>query len=285
MRPDRVDHERCDLCRLCIEICGRGIYEEVEGRLAYRPEGKCIDCGHCMAVCPNDALVFEDGSVPPEIDAGLLPSEDALLHLLRARRSTRRFKKETPPQDLLDRLAEAARCAPTGTNKQAVRIVFVTNPELLERLRTEIMARYAAYERHLSSAIKRFFLKTFVDKRLGDPGLVAYLKSFMDGWRGGRDVLLHRAPVLALVSAGPEASTPRDDCVIALYHMVLAAERIGLGSCLLGTVEAAFGATPRLNDHIGIPRKEKVLAAACFGFPAVKFRRIAANRRLDVRWL
>jgi len=285
MRPDRVDHERCDLCGLCAEVCGRGIYIERDGVMEYDPEGRCIDCGHCAAVCPCDALVFEDGSLPPALDRGAFPDAGGLLHFLRSRRSTRRFKKETPPRELLEQLVEAARYAPTGTNKQDVRAVLVTDTGRIDRLRKLIMARYGAYERHLGNPVKRFFLKTLVDRRLGDPGIRRYLTGFMNDWRAGRDVLFHDAPVLAFLYAGSEASTPRDDCCIALCHMILMAERVGLGSCLLGTAEAAFAKTPSLNDCIEIPRACTVSAAACFGYPRIRFRRLAERSPLEVKWL
>jgi len=285
MRPDRVDHALCDLCGLCAEVCGRGIYIERDGVMEYAPEGRCIDCGHCAAVCPCDALVFADGSLPPALDRGALPDAGGLLHFLRSRRSTRRFKKETPPRELLERLVEAARYAPTGTNKQDVRAVMVTDPGRIDRLRTLIMARYGSYERHLGNSVKRFLLKTFVDRRLGDPGIRRYLETFMNDWRAGRDVLLHDAPVLVLLYAGSDASTPRDDCRIALDHMVLVAETLDLGSCLLGTVEAAFARTPALNDCIEIPRNRTVTAAACFGYPRIRFRRLAERTPLEVKWL
>jgi len=285
MRPHHVDHELCDLCALCENICGRAIYTESEGRMNYAPGEKCIDCGQCIAICPRDALVHEDGTVPPLTDRDALPAADDVLHFFRARRSTRRFKKDVPPRELLEKLIDAVRYAPTGTNRQAVKLSIVTDQDLIDRLRTAIMARYGAYERHLANPLKRFFLSLFVDRRLGSPGLRAFLRSFMDGWRGGRDVLFHEAPVAVFVSTGPEASTPKDDCCIALHQMTLYAERLGLGSCLLGTVEAAFGKTRALNDLIGLPRERTVLAAACFGFPAVRFRRLTERKPIEVRWI
>lgn len=285
MRPHRLDQEKCDLCGLCQEICGRGIYSESDGKMQYDPEGRCIDCGHCMAVCPVEALVRRDGTVPASVNENFLPTPEALLHFLRSRRSSRRFREEAPPRDVLERLVEAARFAPTGTNKQDVKIVLVTDATLIDTMRQRIMALYGAYERHLASGVKRFFLKTFVDRRLGDPSIRAYLKQFMDSWRAGRDPLFHRAPVVALLHTGKVASTPRDDCCLALYHMVLMAERLGLGSCLLGTAEVAFAKERKLNDLVGVERGMPIRAAACFGYPRLRFERLADRRSAAVRWL
>jgi nitroreductase/NAD-dependent dihydropyrimidine dehydrogenase PreA subunit len=285
MRPHHLDPSTCTVCGLCEEVCGRDIFRVVDGAMRYAPEDRCIDCGHCVAVCPEGALLREDGSVPAPIEPSRLPSAESLEDLFRARRSTRRFRPEAPSRALLERLAGAARHAPTGTNKRDTAIVMVTDAARIEELRRRIMARYADYERHLTSAVKRRFLAAFVDRRLGQPGIRAYLARFLGRYRGGEDPLFHRAPVVALVHTRGAASTPKDDCVIALHQMVLLAERIGLGSCYLGTVEIAFARTPALNDLVGIPRGETVRAAAAFGHPAVTFERPVDRTGPAVRWI
>jgi len=276
---------RCDACGLCEQVCGRGFFELKEGACRYVPTQDCIACGHCMAVCPRDALLLQDGTLPPKVEPSSLPIAESLLHLFRARRSSRRFKPDLPDRALLDRLLEAARFAPTGTNRQAVRIVLLTEPRRTALLRERIMARYGEYERHLANPLKRFFLKTFVDRRLGDPAIRRFLGAFMDRWRSGADPLFHNAPVIAFLYSGEEASTPKDDCCLALYHMVLMAERLGLGSCLLGTAEAALAKTRVLNDLLEIPRSRPVLACACFGFPRIRFRRTTERKEIPVKWL
>lgn len=284
MKPDHLDPERCDRCLLCEEICGRGFFTIREWTTVYRPTDDCIACGHCMAVCPGEALRNEAGAAPPPVTPSLLPTADEVLHLFRARRSTRRFKKELPPRERLERLVEAARHAPTGTNTQQVRIAMVTDEEKIDTLRTRIMARYADYERHLSNPVKRWFLKTFVDRRLGEAKIRAYLKNFLERYRAGKDPLFHEAPVLVFLHTGPGASTPKDDCCLAIHQMTLLGERLGLGSCLLGTAEAAFARTRDLNDLLRIPRESTVHAAACFGIPRIPFLRLAERRPPAVQW-
>jgi nitroreductase/NAD-dependent dihydropyrimidine dehydrogenase PreA subunit len=284
MKPARLDQSLCDACGLCMTVCGRGMFFESDGVIEYRPGETCLDCGHCLAVCPEGALVHAGGDVPPPVEEEIFPDADTLLHLMRSRRSCRLYRKGAPPRGLLERLVEAARYAPTGSNRQAVNLVFVTDPGLIDVMRTKIMDRYGDYERHLNNPVKRVFLKYVVDRRLGSPKIRGFLKTFMDSWRGGRDVLFHGAPAVALLYAGPDASTPRDDCCIALYQMVLLAERLGLGSCLLGTVDTIFSRTRGMNELVGIPRGRPVLAAASFGLPAIRFHRLAARKELSVTW-
>jgi hypothetical protein len=166
-----------------------------------------------------------------------------------------------------------------------VHATVVTSGALIAKLRERIMGRFEDYERHLANPVKRWFLKTFVNRKLGDPEIRDYLEGFLDAYRKGGDPLFHLAPVLVFLHAGEAASTPKDDCVIALYQMVLMAERLGLGSCLLGTAEIAFARTPSLNDLLEIPRKTTMHACACFGHPRLKFRRLTERNPPPARWL
>lgn len=285
MRPHKLDLEKCDGCGLCEEVCGRGFFTPLEEGMQYRPTDECIACGHCAAVCPNDALVGKDGALLQPCDQELLPTAESLFHLLRSRRSTRRFKSDVPDRAVLDRLVEAARYAPTGTNQQDVRLIMVTDAERIAQLRGRIMSRYRDYQQHLKSRAKRLFLETFVDKRLGDPQIRTFLDRFIERYSSGHDPLFHYAPVVAFLYTGKAASTPKDDCCLALFQMVLMAERLGLGSCLLGTAEAAFARTPSLNDLLGIPRDRTIHAVACFGIPRIPFKRLTERKPLPVHWI
>ena len=58
---------------------------------------------------------------------------DALLN----RRSVRRYKPELPAREELEKIAEAGLYAASGKGMQTVRIVIVTNPELIAKLRAD----------------------------------------------------------------------------------------------------------------------------------------------------
>ncbi len=56
---------------------------------------------------------------------------DALLN----RRSVRRYKPDLPAREDLEKIAEAGLYAASGKGMQTVKIVIVTNPELIQKLR------------------------------------------------------------------------------------------------------------------------------------------------------
>jgi ferredoxin len=56
----------------------------------------CISCGHCVAICPKDAIShFEiKKNHLYEINTGFLPDYEQVSELIKARRSIRVFKKK-----------------------------------------------------------------------------------------------------------------------------------------------------------------------------------------------
>jgi nitroreductase len=63
-----------------------------------------------------------------------LPPED-LYEVMRAAPSTRRFKPDPVPRELLERVFENARFAPSGGNRQGWRVIVITDREKRRRLR------------------------------------------------------------------------------------------------------------------------------------------------------
>ena len=81
---------------------------------------------------------------------------------------------------------------------------------------------------------------------------------------------------------GPMAD--QADCAIVATYAMLAAESLGLGSCMLGTT-AALTQDKRMKDKLGIPRANKVGVALILGYPAVTFRAAVRRRLAEVRFV
>ena len=57
-----IDAEKCNRDGICVEACGRRLIEmgeadSVPTQIADAKE-LCINCGHCVAVCPSGALAL-----------------------------------------------------------------------------------------------------------------------------------------------------------------------------------------------------------------------------------
>jgi nitroreductase len=60
---------------------------------------------------------------------------DGIYALMRCAPSTRRFTDQPVPRELLERVLDSARFAPSGGNRQGWRVIVVTDPDMRRRLR------------------------------------------------------------------------------------------------------------------------------------------------------
>ena len=135
-----VDPDKCNFCGLCAMECPAAIIV-IKGpeALPFMPRGGekfCINCGHCVAVCPPGAISLE--TMKPAdcttVSNELLPTPEQVEHFLKSRRSVRVFKKEPVPRTILAKLIDIARYAPSGRNAQPVQWLVVENPNEVKRL-------------------------------------------------------------------------------------------------------------------------------------------------------
>ena len=51
-----VDHDKCDLCGLCIELCPAYVFYISNKGVVEADSGKCIECYGCIPLCPQNAI-------------------------------------------------------------------------------------------------------------------------------------------------------------------------------------------------------------------------------------
>src|SRR5512133_1994392 len=170
-----------------------------------------------------------------------LPADD-LLALLRARRSVRRFRTDPVTDDQLAALVEAARWAPSASNRQAWRLLLVTSPAriaaMADAVRAEVTRLRAAVRADAAEELGAY-LENFLHFS-GAPLVVAPIH------RGGLDLLQ--------AASGPGAGPSGRDAdalssvAAAVENLLLCAHALGLGACwMAGPLVAAEALRPILE--------------------------------------
>ena len=162
------------------------------------------------------------------------------------RRSIRKFKPEPVPRDLIDELLEAARLAPSATNRQPWRFQVVTDPDLKRRIFEE--ATFSQYQIQEAPVIVvcGSELLTFVKGHALAPPGSEYYGAESESWDD----------IKAFI---PDAQM---NTAIATEHMVLMATALGLGTCWVQAIR--FG---RLAKILGWPRHMVPHAILAVGYP------------------
>jgi len=142
------------------------------------------------------------------------------LRLIRERRSCRSYKKDPVPAEVLDSIIEAGLWAPTGMNRQDRHFTVIRDSALLNRMDT----------------LTRAYMPEDVQARLTERN------------GGNPDISVHYfAPALVILSGG-EAS-----CALAAENICIAAQSLGIGSCILGLVTILFDNDRTLAGDLNIP--------------------------------
>lgn len=269
----QVNEEKCKKDGLCAKDCPAAIIrlKDKESFPEMIPGGEalCIQCGHCVAVCPHGALSHT--RIPlencPPIRKELVIDEEQAVQFLRSRRSVRFFKDKPVGRETVQKLIEIARYAPTASNSQALEWIVFTDRTKIK----EIAAMTVDWMR----AILR---------NDPQPAFAPYMPLIVAAWDAGYDVVLRNAPVLIAASAPKEDASGMVDVSLALSYLELAALPLGLGTCWAGLVEGALRSSSALRQAFGIPEGHPYHYPMMLGYAKTKYFRLPERRAPKITW-
>ncbi|WP_167590546.1 nitroreductase family protein [Oceanidesulfovibrio indonesiensis] len=258
-----IDYDKCVKDRFCIRACPYKLFADSgDGSpvLVENAEDLCIDCGHCLAVCPFGAIALNGVHQEelPDRAPSLDPSPESVEQLFTFRRSIRAYKKTPVERELLVKLAEIARFAPSAVNNQPVHWIMVDSKDVL----TQIVSHTAAFMR--------------------EQGVLPRLAEALDN---GMDLILRDAPALAVAHAPSSALSPQVDCVIAATTMELAAASHGLGACWAGLLMRSANDCAPIRELLRLPEDHNAYAALMLGYPKLQYAKRPPRTPARITWI
>ena len=265
-----VDRSRCAQCGLCVSVCPRGLIRLQDGWPSLATPRLCVACGHCVAVCPESALDHERAPLAGQLPLpdSNRPDAESTLFFLRSRRSIRCFDTKPVSRDLLRRLLEAARFAPSGGNSQGISYQVIDSRPRLRQLTASTIAWMEEPLQALS------------------PKAPVYAQYVAMVRQGDCDSILRDAPALILGTAAKTFVRGRENTLLALEYAELYAPTLGLGTCWAGLLEdAAFAGYPPLLEALRLPGEKQLTGALMAGFPKIGFQRLVDRHPLDITFV
>jgi ferredoxin len=280
-----VDAATCTTCGLCVAACPDQVLTLTNGKIAVG-SGMflgCIACGHCVAVCPTKSIHVTGRGMTADDAFELPPVEqrataDQLEALLQARRSIRRFTNQEIDRHTIDRILAMTATAPMGIPPHDVGVIVFHGRDRVQTFAKDACEAFQAmrwYFHPVMLALMRPMLGKENYRAMRD-FVRPLLDTLVRKRREGTDWFTYDAPAALLFHHGPMADPA--DCHIAATYAMLAAESLGLGSCMLGTTAGLNYAKPFQRKY-GIPPKNKIGLAVVLGHSAEQFRH-GVRRRL-----
>ena len=278
----RIDKETCIGCGECVEVCKDFSLVLRDGRadISSNPAFGCIGCGHCMAVCPTGAIRITGRTISPNDlfklpAAGTAADYGQMISLLKRRRSIREFKDRAVEPEIIQKILEAAVTSPMGLPPSDVNVLVLDSKEKTRRFATDF-CDYLEKMRWLVSPWFLALMRPFWGKS-NDEMFRGFVKPMFDIFVGqmrkGINLVTYDAP-LAMYFYGSPYTDPADPIVAATTAMY-AAESLGLGTCMLGSVHPMIqngrgGRKFRENHGIKYASREGLIVI--FGYPSVEYK-------------
>jgi len=276
----KVDSSKCTGCGLCADDCLLKEIKMIDGKCS--PKNKiCYNCGHCIAICPENAISPLDDAEAEEIipmtAEDCFVDTDRFINLMKFRRTIRHYKKDPVSREVLEKVLEAGRFSPTGTNSQELRFVVIRDG--LKKL----------------TEMSLIAIADMAEVVIADKSSSKIMLAYADMWKRmkadyfdkGIDGMFYGAPAFVAVIANTKYNklTPPLDSGIACANMEIAARTMGLGTCYVGFLKRATLQDAKINDFIGVKADEEFMTGFSIGYPAVEYFRTVYRKRDKTTWL
>ena len=277
-----IDIEKCNGCGLCVSVCKDFDITLQNGKavLSNTDVFGCIACGHCMAICPEGAITIS-GRTTSAADLFELPDKermagyDQVLALLQHRRSIREFKDQPIDDVTTEKILKAARTAPMGLPPSDVNVLVINSKDK----NTEFINDFS----HLLESMKWMaskpalaLMRLFMSKTNAEmfaSFIAPMIDLFVTSTAEGKNWLTYDAPLMMYFYGTPYCD-PADPLIAATYAMI-AAESLGLGTCMIGSIHPfiQYGKKARqFREKYQIKYKSREGLVVIFGHSSVHYR-------------
>jgi nitroreductase/ferredoxin len=268
-----VNKDLCTKCNTCATVCVMGIIKPATDvsypRMAKTSEDFCMRCGHCESFCPPQALILdfnrEEKIRFTASDSQIEPHKLSLY--IKNRRSIRQFSSEPVSKDIITKVLDVVRYAPTGGNSQTVKWLVIYDRERVQQV----------------AGLTVDWMRTIQNS---PHPLANYVPGIIAEWDKGMDHICRNAPHL-IFSHLPqnEFIDDRTDAIIALSYFDIAAPAFGLGTCWAGFIRMAVDSYEPLQKALALTEGRKIGYGMMFGYPAHKIGAIPRRNEADITWV
>lgn len=289
-----IDKNKCIKCASCTDICSSFLKMDSEGFPTARAQNDkedflgCVQCGNCMMICPTDAIEIRGEDIDKDHLRPLnpsLPDYDAVNSLFLKRRSCRKFKEQEVSREDIDKILASAATAAVSIPPSEVKVMVIQGRKKVQEFADDLIQQLEKFTK-MMNPLTLGLIRLMAGKtqyRMFKEFVIPLSRELSAKRKQGIDYLFYDAPAL-IVFYGTEL-TDREDWLIASTQATIAAEALGMGTCIIGTVGAMLQNNPKLRKKYGFLKGEKLGTAFILGYPEISFKKAFQRNFKEVRFI
>ncbi len=294
----QIDEIKCTQCGMCIKLCDSQIIGvDSNGFPKLTNPSNCKSCGHCVAACNNNAITHSAFSLENisqnEFRTKNINKQEFgsnFFGFICSKHSCRHFQDKKIEKETISLILKAGAQAPTAKNRQWRYFLVIQNKEIIRKIELDLLKEMQKKQKFLKLANSKFSKKI-----ISDPLTIDFLQHLYNDnehnlkeFRENPDYspIFHNAPCLIMNYAWKDSGVTgdpfaQDHCTIAQTYIMLQAESLGLGSCIIGYASTA---TEIIEKYIDIPKNHKIYGVFCLGYPKFEYPQIIKRNLPEVLW-
>ncbi|MHA2184856.1 MAG: nitroreductase family protein [Promethearchaeota archaeon] len=259
-----INYDKCNNCENCYNACTRYFRRDREqNKIIFKdPNRLCDSCGRCVARCKSDAIIYEDLgeflSFNEVQDPSTLISYDTMHKFLSAKRSIRGYKKKKVPKEIIQKILDSMKYAPTGANIRTLQCTIISDDVIIKKLSSAITDIIIAQNRPMYSQRLKMAKRYSID-----------------------GIFFNAPHVMIIHSNNPEDPM---NSTIALTYGMLSAQTLGLGSCWIGLAQSVLSSNKEAREKIaGI--HGRIWGVIVIGYPTQIYYRVPPRPDIKTKGL
>jgi nitroreductase len=237
----------------------------------------CSTCTQCIAVCPQQAISW-DNVLPVSRDDTRLPSPEQLDELFKQRRTIRFFKEDKIDRILLEEIVGYGIYAPT--NNYDLRAIVVDDKEIM----AELDRIHVQYTLRMYKLFYRPKIVSGLARMMGLSSAYLQAKPKVEAIVENGHSCLSPPAAIVFIVGNKRVPLSVESAQYALSNMTYYAQVKGIGSRLWGPGQLFYDRSKAVRRLLGLGKRDHILGTVLLGYPAVKFRNKVRGKTLRIQW-
>ncbi|MBU3100833.1 MULTISPECIES: nitroreductase family protein [Clostridium] len=275
-----INASKCIKCGSCKNVCPENIFRQTKKDQVPQINNSslCFACGQCISVCPQNAIKNENLNYKEENDR-VNPKEpiierDKLIEFYKNRHSIRQFTNKEISDEDMNLIIEAGSNAPSAHNQHNIKAVVTNDSKLIAELSNITSVYLKKTIKQLQHPFMLRLLKWMAPNKIKDAGkLLRSFQGIVDANEINEDRVFFNSKNLLILYGPKNVAYTELDGILALGNCMDMARGIEIGSFIPGYFIKASENNLDIYRYLEIPKDNIIVGALALGYSKNKYVR------------